>query len=417
MLFNRDVLPNRLRIVTETVPHVQSVSVGIWIGTGSRDEDDSNSGISHFIEHMLFKGTEKRTAQQIADEFDSIGGHLNAFTEKEYTCYYAKVLCEHLPIAVDVLGDMLLNSIFDPEEMEREKNVVLEEIKRYEDSPDDLIHDVFARTIWNGHPLGNSVLGNRETVAGLTRDSIIAHLRKYATPENIVVAAAGNLGHSNFVELIGKQFGSLNGTSAPTNQVPPDFRAKSNMTSRPTEQVHFCVGTRGYSQLDENKYTLALIDTALGGGMSSRLFQEIREKRGLVYAIGSYSIGYRESGLFAAYGGTSIENLELVIDLVRGQFENVRKSGLTEKEITRAKNQIRGALVLGQENMTARMIRLGKSELYVRRVVPVDEIIEKVKNVTQDDINRVAEEIFDESTISVAAIGPFDDQKVVMTNE
>ncbi|MDI6826944.1 MAG: pitrilysin family protein [Armatimonadota bacterium] len=407
-MFNKDVLHNGIRVVTETIPHVQSVSVGVWVGSGSRDENDSNRGISHFIEHMLFKGTKNRTAQQIADAFDSIGGHLNAFTEKEYTCYFAKVLAEHTPIAIEVIGDMLLNSIFDPTEIEREKNVVLEEIKRHEDSPDDLVHDIFAQTILGEHPLGRSVLGDKETVGKLTREDIVSYLRNRYTPSNMVIAAAGNLNHQEFVNQVADIFEALTGEMAEISRTAPTFHSKSSLKQKTTEQVHFCLGTRGFSHGEKDKYTLAIIDTALGGGMSSRLFQEVREKRGLAYSIGSYSISYRESGLFAAYGGTSIKSLDEVMELVKSEFASIRKSGLTDKELERAKNQIRGALVLGQESMSSRMLRLGKTELYLNRIVPLEEIIKSIMDVSPADIIRVANEVFDESTMSLAAIGPFD---------
>ncbi|MDH7482716.1 MAG: pitrilysin family protein [Armatimonadota bacterium] len=406
-MFNKDILPNGIRVVTETIPHVQSVAVGVWVGSGSRDEDDSNRGISHFIEHMLFKGTTNRTAQQIADEFDSIGGHLNAFTEKEYTCYFAKVLAEHTSIAIEVIGDMLLNSIFDCDEIEREKNVVLEEIKRHEDSPDDLVHDIFAQTILGGHPLGRSVLGDRETVGKLTRDDVVSYMGKRYIPENMVIAAAGNLNHREFVGRVADIFGSLSGEKVETNQDAPTFCARSNLTQKTTEQVHFCIGTRGFAHGEKDKYTLAIIDAVLGGGMSSRLFQEIREKRGLAYSIGSYSISYRESGLFAAYGGTSMQSLDEVMGLVKSEFVSIREAGLTDKELERAKNQIRGALVLGQESMSSRMMRLGKTELYLGRIIPLEEIIGSIMSVSMADIIRVANEVFDDSTMSLAAIGPF----------
>ncbi|HUV03813.1 MAG TPA: pitrilysin family protein [Armatimonadota bacterium] len=414
-MVRKDVLPNGVRVLTETVPHIESVSVGIWVTSGARAESASRRGISHFIEHMLFKGTETRTAKQIADEFDFIGGQLNAFSEKEYTCYFARVLAEHLPCAVDVLTDMLLNSTLAPHEIELEKNVVLEEIKRHEDTPDELVHDLFAETAWGGHPLGHAVLGNRESVEKLTRDGLVEFMLTKYTPDGVVVAAAGNLVHEELVDKISSLFGGMKGKKADPSRTAPSFSGKSVLADKDTEQVHFCIGAPGFSQLDPEKYTLVVIDATLGGGMSSRLFQKIREERGLVYAIGSYSPAYREGGLFAVYGGTSLKNVEEVLRLIRSEFSNVLTGNITAEELTRAKNQIRGALVLAQESMSSRMIRMAKSELYFGRPVPLEEVIDAVLKVTHDDIAQVASQIFGESAFAVAAVGPFKDQEVVIS--
>ena len=411
-MVKKETLPNGVRVLTETVSHVQSVSVGIWMNSGARDEDEANRGISHFIEHMLFKGTETRTARQIADEFDSIGGQLNAFTEKEYTCYFAKVLSEHLPVAVDVLADMLLHSVLDLQEIELEKNVVLEEIKRHEDTPEDLVHDMFARSIWGDHPLGNPVLGTSKTVAKLSRADLVEFARTRYTPDSIVVSAAGNLVHEQLVQQIARLFGSLEGTKIAPVHAVPSFSSLSSRSNKTTEQVHFCMGAPGFSQLDPDKYALAIIDATLGGGMSSRLFQEIRENRGLAYAIGSYSASYREGGFFTVYGGTSMEHVDEVLDLVRIEFCNVLKDNITDDELTRAKNQIRGALVLSQESMSSRMIRMAKSELYFGRLIALEELIQAVLKVTHDNIGGVASRIFGESSYPVVAVGPFKKRKV-----
>jgi predicted Zn-dependent peptidase len=413
-MINRDVLPNGVRIISETVPYVQSVAVGIWVSTGARDEDSSNGGISHFLEHMLFKGTETRSAKQIATEFDSIGGQVNAFTDKEYTCYFAKVLSEHLDIAVDVLADMYLNSVLDPKEMKLEKNVVLEEIKRHEDTPDELIHDVLAETVWNNHPLGNSIIGSRESVSGLTRSNLKEYIQAKYTPDCIIVSVAGNLAHDHLVDRVGALFGGLQGTKTAMPPSPLTFDSESALIDKVTEQVHFCVAAPGFSQLDNEKYTLAVIDTTLGGGMSSRLFQEIRESRGLAYAIGSYSAAYREGGMFAVYGGTSIESIEEVVRLVRDEFGNVLKENITDEELTRSKNQIKGALVLSQENMSSRMIRMAKSEIYHGRIIRLEELISSIMNVEHVDVARVSERIFAQGAFPVAAIGPFGNRKVVI---
>jgi predicted Zn-dependent peptidase len=412
-MIKKEVLPNGLRIVTENVPHVQSASLGIWIATGARDESLEHRGICHFIEHMLFKGTKNRTAGQIADEFDFLGGQLNAFTEKEYTCYYCKVLSEHIPQAVEILADMLLNSLFRPEDIELEKNVVLEEIKRYEDTPEDLVHDVLTLAAWNSHPLGNRILGEWESISSLTRDTIVAFMEEKYTPGNIVIAAAGNVDHQSLVDQISSLFGHLQGSVSEPNYQAPEFSGSSVCTNRPTEQVHFCVGTPGFSQLDSDRYTLAVIDAALGGSMSSRLFQEIREKRGLAYTIGSYSASFREGGLFVVYGGTSMENVRKVLELIKEEFDKVAKHNLTADELARAKNQIRGGLVLSQENMSNRMIRIAKSELYFGRPMPLEEVISHVLQVTHDDVAHVAWRIFESSPIAIATVGPLEEEVVV----
>ena len=410
-MVRKEILPNGVRVLTENMAHVQSVATGIWISSGGRDEEDTNRGISHFIEHMLFKGTEKRTARQIADEFDSIGGQLNAFTDKEYTCYYAKVLSEHLPIALDVLSDMLLNSLLDPREIALEKNVVLEEIKRHEDTPEELVHDAFVQTVWGSHPLGKPVLGTVKSVEGLNRDDLLEFMRTKYSPDSIVVGAAGDVNHEELVDRIGSLFGSLEGSKAPPVHVAPAFTNESVLTDKITEQVHFCMGAPGFSQLDPERYALALLDTTLGGGMSSRLFQEIREKRGLAYSIGSYTAAYREGGFFTVYGGTSLESIDEVLELVRAEFASVRDGNIKPEELTRAKNQLRGALVLAQESTSSRMMRMSKSELYFGRAIPLKELISSIVKVDHDDIARVTERIFVASEFPVVAIGPFKNRK------
>jgi len=404
---SKTVLANGVRILSERVPYVDSVSVGIWANAGSRDESRKRLGMSHFLEHMLFKGTSARSARQIADEMDSLGGHLNAFTDKEFTCYYAKVLAEHLHKSVDILSDMVLNSLFDKEEIEREKNVVLEEIKRHEDTPEEQVHDLLAETLWNGHPLGCSVIGSRAVVKGLTRDSLLAYIEEFYRPDAIVVSAAGNVDHVELVDVVAAAFGGLTGSRPPREPVAVKPQAKVRIVDRTTEQVHFCLGTAGFAQDRREKYALATVDSVLGGGMSSRLFQEIRENRGLAYAIGSYSASYKEAGMFAVYGGTSIGNIKYVLELTEAECANIGRNSVTDAELERSKNQIRGALVLGQESMSNRMSRLAKSEVYFGRVIRLDEIISAITNVSKDDVASVASQLFEGSEFAVAAVGPF----------
>jgi predicted Zn-dependent peptidase len=407
-MIKRDVLPNGVRVITETVPYVQSVSIGIWVTTGSRDELTDNMGISHFIEHMLFKGTEKRSAKQIADEFDSIGGQVNAFTDKEYTCYYSKILSDHLNISLDVLSDMFLNSQFDPKEISLEKNVILEEIKRHEDTPDDQIHDLLVQKIWKDHTLGNPIIGTTDTVSAINQSSIKEYMNIKYSPDSIVVAAAGNLVHEDVVKQINDLFGHLEGRKEGLDTSVPQFAYESENFNKDTEQVHFCIATPGYSQIDDRKYPLAVLDTVLGGGMSSRLFQEIREKRGLAYAIGSYTSSYFEGGYFAVYCGTSIENIEKASDIIRSEFVNIVKNNITDEELIRAKNQLRGSMVLSQENMSNRMIRIAKSEIFYKRIMLLDELIDAVIAVTHEDVASIAESIWSNAELPMVAIGPFD---------
>jgi predicted Zn-dependent peptidase len=397
---------NGIRIVTERVPYVQSVSLGIWVDTGGRDETDAVAGISHFIEHLLFKGTERRSAQQIAEELDAVGGQINAFTDRENTCYYVKVLPEHVPLAQDVLADMLRNSVLDPEEITREKNVILEEIKRHEDTPDELVHDVFAETLWPGHPLGRSVIGRAEVIESLTREQIVAYLKEQYLPGRMVVAAAGNLDHDSLVAEVEKTLGQIPAGERGHEQIPPSVSNAETEVPKPTEQVHFCLGTRGYNQNEEDRYVLGLIDSAVGGGMSSRLFQEVREKRGLCYSIGSYTASFREAGMFTVYAGTSPETAEQVRELSVKELRDVAREGLTSHELQRSKNQIRGAVLLSLDSMSTRMTRIGKSMLYYDRVISPSEVVEKIEAVTEADVRRVSAEIFG-GDYAYAAVGPF----------
>lgn len=411
-MYETSTLENGVRVVTERVPYAQSVALGIWVDTGARDEANENAGISHFIEHLLFKGTERRTAQEIAEALDAVGGQLNAFTDKEYTCYYVKVLPEHTDLALDVLSDMLQNSVFDPEEIDRERDVVVEEIKRHEDTPDELIHDVFLTTLWPGHPLGRSVIGSPEVIERLSREEILAYLNQHYAPGRMVVAAAGNLEHEAVRERVQRYLGGLTGDPHPRQPVAPAVVVGNTCLKRSTEQVHFVLGTRGYNQDEDDRYPLAVIDAAVGGGMSSRLFQEVREKRGLCYAIGSYTASFREAGMFAVYAGASPKNAVTVRELVNEELTKVAREGLGEAELERAKNQLRGAVLLGLDSMSGRMTRLGKSLLYYDRVISPFEVVEKVEAVTPEAVRRVASAIFG-GDYAYAAVGPVPERRRV----
>ncbi len=401
-------LPNGVRIISETVPHVQSISLGLWVGTGSRDEAPAIRGISHFIEHMLFKGTQKRTAWEIADTIEARGGHLNAFTGKETTCYETRVLSEDLELSMDILTDMFRNSVHDPEEMEREKRVVIEEIKMYEDTPEEQVHDLFEQVLWNTHPLGKPIIGTEKTVSAITREAILDYMKTLYTPERIVVSAAGNLEHSQLVRLAEKTLGDMTGTAPKRILKPAKASGKSKkLSKRDTEQVHFCLGTNGYNKQENERFALSILNNVLGGNMSSRLFQEIREKRGLAYSIGSYTRVYLDTGHFCVYGGTSPQTYQQVLDLTLAEFENVRKNGLTEDELSKAKTQIRGALVLGLEGMNSRMSRYADSLLAFNRVIPISEVLERYNSISHDDIGNVANKVLSPEAQTLTAIGAF----------
>lgn len=401
-------MDNGIRVVTEFIPHVRSVALGFWFGVGARHEDARTNGLSHLIEHLMFKGTEQRSARQIAEQFDSTGGQLNAYTSKEYTCYYARVLDRHLPMATEVLCDMVLHSKFAVEDLEKEKGVVLEEIKMYEDSPDEMVHDLFTQAILDGHPLGRNILGTADTVSGFTRDDLLAYLRSHYTPDNLVVAAAGHAEHDEVVAEVERHFRGLQGRRP--EQREPRWAASPRpvLRSKDTEQVHLCLGVEGLKRNDPRKYSLFTLDVILGGGMSSRLFQELREERGLVYSTYSYHVCYQETGLFAIYAGMSPRNADQVVALVREQFERVVAEGVAEEELQRAKEQLKGSLVLSLESTASRMSRIAKSELFYERYDTPDELVAKVDAVTAQDVNELARRLLADDRVTLAAIGPWE---------
>lgn len=404
--YRKEILPNGVRIVTEEIPYIRSVAIGIWVGVGSRDEDEHNNGVSHFIEHLLFKGTKNRTAKQIAEALEAVGGQLNAFTTKEYTCYYARALDEHFDLAVDILSDIFFNSLFDPKVIDTERNVILEEIHMYEDSPDELIHDLFAQVIWQGHPLGRPILGTMATVSSLTHADIINYFQKHYVPEDVVIAVAGRVEHAAVMDKLSPVFGAWERERVPKNAEAPVARATTVMSEKKTEQIQICLGTPGVAQTDDRLYILHVLNNVLGGGVSSRLFQEIREERGLAYSVYSYHSAYRDSGLFSIYAGTSPNNMEMVLELIMEEISKIKREGITQAEIERTKNQIKGNLYLGLENVNSRMSRLGKSELCYGRIISPDEVIAKIEKVTADDLINLAREMFNVNKFALATIGP-----------
>ncbi|HEY3782538.1 MAG TPA: pitrilysin family protein [Fimbriimonadaceae bacterium] len=400
-------LDNGVRVLVEPVTHVQSAAVGLWCKTGSRHETDQEAGITHLIEHMLFKGTESRTAKQIAESIEGRGGSLNAFTDKESTCYYCRVLADDVGNGIDVLSDMMLHSLIDPEELEREEQVVLEEIKRSEDEPSDHVHELHLEHRWKGNPLGKPIIGTRESVSGFKRENLKAYLDRRYRGGNVLLGIAGNVDPEEVLKWAEKDLGRIP-TGGGEEAVPrPKGGSGVELVKKEVEQVHFCIGGDGTSIFDEELYTLAVLDASLGGSMSSRLFQEIREKRGLAYAIGSYSLSYAAGGAYTVYGGTSLKHWDKVQELVRQEFDNLCKNGLESDEIDRTKRNICGSIVLALEGMSGRMMRMSKNELHHHRDIPVEETIAKVNAVTSQAVQELAQKILDPEKVSTTAIGPF----------
>ena len=399
-------MANGVKIITERIPGVKSCSLGFWVGTGSRMERKEEQGVTHFIEHLLFKGTEKRTARDIAESLDSVGGQLNAFTAKEMTCYYARVMEEHLPLASEVLTDMLFHSTFATELMDKERGVIKEEISMYEDSPDELIHDVFLEAAWPDNPLGTPILGTAESLDQIDRDMVRRYIERQYVPERIVIACAGSLEHERVVELLAPVFEGLKQVKQPA--LAPAPSALSGEDARLTKdigQVQICLGTRGISAPDERNYPLYVLNNVLGGGLSSRLVQTIREERGLAYSTYSFNSAFSDAGIFALCAGTSPQTAELVVELMRREMELLRKEGISEEELKRAKEQVRGSLYMGLESVSNRMNRLGRNLLLLDRVIPPEATMEKVDAVVREDIPDLAEYLFDGPQV-LATIGP-----------
>lgn len=405
-MYRKDTLCNGIRVVSETLPKSRSVSIGVWVKVGSRHEPQNIGGISHFIEHLFFKGTEKRTAKDIAIEIDSLGGTLNAFTTQETTTYYAKVVDEHLPIAIDILSDILLGSRFDPKEMEKERKVILEEIKSVEDTPDDFIHEIFTNAVWPNSALGRPILGTKETIKALKHENIISYITQYYNPREIVISAAGNFDHSRLLELLNGSFGKLARTGIPKKEVPPLFTPGVVVKRKQLEQVQICIGSKGLHYTHEDRYVLSALNTVLGNSMSSRLFQEVREQHALAYSIYSYLTAYRDTGLLTVYAATDPANALEAVRLVLKEFRKIKEEGITSAEETRVKNQIKGSLVLSLESSNSHMTRLARQEIYYGKYLSMDDIIEGVENVKKEQIQRLAQQLFTTENIALAVLGP-----------
>jgi predicted Zn-dependent peptidase len=414
---SRSELPGGLRVVSETVPGVRSVSLGIWIGIGSRDETPAQAGAAHFLEHLLFKGTTRRTAAGIAEEFDAVGGDLNAFTAKEHTCYYAQVLDTDLPLAVDVLADVVTDALLSPADVEVERGVVLEEIAMRDDDPEDLLGELFDEVILNGHPLGRPVIGSEDSVRGMARDTLHGFWRGEYTTPRMVVAAAGNLEHARLVELVEASFAAAAARFRGTSPVPPRPGGAAALAPAPrlvchgedTEQAHLMLGVPALPRHDTRRPALAVLNTALGGGPSSRLFQQVREQRGLAYSVYSGCASYTDAGVLSVYTGCAPERLGEVASVVRTVLADVAAGGLTPVEVARAQGNLRGGLVLGLEDTPSRMNRLGRSELDHGRQRTVAESLDRITAVTPEQVAELARELL-AAPLTAAVVGPYDDE-------
>ncbi|MEH6889921.1 pitrilysin family protein [Bacillus sp. JJ864] len=395
---------NGVRIVMEHIPTVRSVAIGVWIHAGSRNENEKNNGISHFLEHMFFKGTKTRSAREIAESFDSIGGQVNAFTSKEYTCYYAKVLDEHAKYALDILADMFFNSTFVEEELKKEKNVVFEEIKMYEDTPDDIVHDMLTKATYEMHPLAYPILGTEQTLETFTGDTLREYMKNHYTPENVVVSIAGNIDES-FVQIVEQYFGDYEGTTNREQVHSPIFHPNKVARKKETEQAHLCLGFKGLQMGDESIYNLIVLNNILGGSMSSRLFQEVREQRGLAYSVFSYHSSYEDTGMLTIYGGTGNQQLDMLYETIQQTLDTLKNTGITEKELLNSKEQLKGNLMLSLESTNSRMSRNGKNELLLKKHRSLDEIIESVNSVTKANVDTLIRNMFTDD-FSAALISP-----------
>jgi predicted Zn-dependent peptidase len=414
MPITRSEFSSGLRVVTERMPGVRSVSIGFWVLAGSRDEKPQLSGHCHFLEHLLFKGTERRTALQIAEDFDAVGGDVNAFTAKEYTCFYARVLDRDLEMAVDHLADMLQRSTIRKADLEAEAQVILEEINMHEDSPEDVVHDVFTEALWPGHPLGRPILGTPERIRAATTASVRGFYKRHYVPGNLVVAVAGNVRHDDVVRMLTDRMDvgrELDGDDASSwnlrsHRGAPPPSGVTLVKRRKTEQAHIVLGTNGLPRTDEDRFAFLIVNTALGGGMSSRLFQEIREKRGLAYTAYSYHAQYTEAGLFSAYAGTTPSRAPEVVALMRHEIDDVADGNLSREEFERAKSHVKGATVLALEDPAGRMSRLGKSEIAHGEILTVNESLRRIERVTLEDARRVAHRVLSQP-MTLTVLGPF----------
>ena len=409
----RATLPNGVRIVTESMPYVRSVSLGVWIGTGSRIEHGPENGISHFIEHMVFKGTKHRSAEEIARSVDSVGGGLDAFTSKELVSFNTKVLDEHLPFALDILADLVLNPLFREGDIEKEKGVILEEIKMEADQPEFVLHETFISNFWKGHGLGKPILGTKETVKKFGQNIVLDYFNRVYSPKNVLITAAGNLDHDKIVQLIGEKFAGMQvRDTLPVDTIPKTHAPFILKNKESLEQVHITIGVPAYPLAHQLRFPLYVLNTVLGGGMSSRLFQNIREKQGLAYAVYSELNLFSDTGCFMVYAGTAVETATQVVSSVIEEFRHLKQELIGEEELRRAKDHLKGSLMLSLESTSSRMSNLARQELYFDRFMSLDEMLESIETVTRDEVQRIAQEFFREESIALAMLGRLRDVKL-----
>ena len=402
----RQKLPNGLTVITEQMQHIRSASIGVWLQTGSREEDPEWNGISHFIEHMVFKGTKNRSAEEIARQVDSIGGNMDAFTAKECICFNVKVLDEHVPIALDIISDLVLNPVFDASDIARERGVIMEEIKMDEDNPDYLVHEIFTQNFWKDHPLGKPILGTKETVKRFERDVVLDAYAHRFSPGNIIVSAAGNLDHEQFVKLVQGHFSHMQPMPNGFHSSAPKISSRIILRNKKAlEQVQLCIGVPAHPIAHAKRHAGYILNTLLGGGMSSRLFQNIRERQGLAYSIYSDLNPYRDTGCLAVYAGTSLASAAKVVQSVVDEFRKLKKDAVPEEELRRSKAQLKGSLMLSLESSTSRMSNLARQEMYFDRFYDLDELIEKIEAVTAKDLADLANEFFKPESVAVTALG------------
>lgn len=404
-------LENGVRILTKKMPNVRSICMGVWVNVGARDEDPAESGLSHFIEHMIFKGTERRSGYQIAKEFDAIGGHTNAFTGMENTCYHAKVMDTHLETMVDILSDIFLNSVFDAKEVEKERPVIFQEIGMVEDSPDEYIHLLSGQSYWGDNPLGRSILGTPENISGFDAETIERFFRRFYQPEQIIISAAGNIDHGMFVDIIRNTFESIpRGNGFPERETPIG-QSRMDIQFRELEQVHFCLSLKGLSQTDPRRYAASLMTTILGGNMSSRLFQKIREDRGMAYSVYSFVSSYVDTGMLGVYAGVDANRALEAVDIVLKEIRALKADPVTRTELENAKEFTKGNLMLSAESNESQMLRLTQNEMLFGKYVPVEDVVAKIDRVTQEDIVALAEYLFQTDQVTLTMLGPVKEEQ------
>lgn len=415
-MINKTILDNGIRVISETLPHANSVSIGIWVANGSRHERRESNGVAHFIEHLLFKGTSRRSALDIAREIDSVGGILNAFTSREYVCYYAKVLDKFLPKAVDILVDIFHNSLFDPEEIEKERKVVLQEISMMEDNPDDSIHDLFHQHFWKGHPLGMSILGDQESVSSLSRDKIVGYKNHMYRTDDIIITAAGKVDHQELLDLIGKLLPDVPQGSGKVACQNPVYEKRIELIGKELEQVHMCLGVKGLPQNHSQRYEAFIMNTILGGSMSSRLFQEVREKQGLAYSVYSYMASHVDAGSLVVYAGSSQEHFTDVLEITVRELMRLKKEPISMLELDSAREQLKGNLILSLESSDNRMSKLAKNEIYFGGYQPLEEITAGFDRVTSESIMQLSSELLDDNYLTLVLLGKLGNTRFALSD-